>query len=359
MLRPPELVDAVARHEAGDLSDDGLRAVEDAAVRDLVAEQERHDLPIVVDGEFRRLNFMQSFTDVAGFDTWMDRHRAARDARRLAATEGGVVTAPSALALTPATEPLRLRRSQPLDEFTFAQSLTERPVKVSLIGPDRVYQAYDSGREVYADDQAFLDAVVRVQREMVAGLAEAGCGYVHMDAPGFTAYVDQPSLERFRDRGRDPQTMMRATVAAENAVIDGFDGVTFGIHLCRGNEQSHWHREGHYDAVAEELFGTLRHDRLLLEYDTERAGGFAPLRFVPDSTTVVLGLVSSKFPELESRDELMARIEQAAEYVPIERLGLSPQCGFASTAPGNLITWEDQSRKLELVVSVAEEVWGS
>ena len=124
MLRPPELVDAVARHESGDLSDDGLRAVEDAAVRDLVAEQERHDLPIVVDGEFRRLNFMQSFTDVAGFDTWMDRHRAAREARRLAATEGGVVTAPSALALTPATEPLRLRRSQPLDEFPFAQSLT-------------------------------------------------------------------------------------------------------------------------------------------------------------------------------------------------------------------------------------------
>jgi 5-methyltetrahydropteroyltriglutamate--homocysteine methyltransferase len=358
MLRPPELVDAVARHESGDVSDDGLRAAEDAAVRDLVAEQERHDLPIVVDGEFRRLNFMQSFTDVAGFDTWMDRHRAAREARRLAATEGGVVTAPSALALTPATEPLRLRRSQPLDEFTFAQSLTRRPVKVSIIGPDRILQAYDSGREVYADDQGFLDAVVAVQRKMVDGLAKAGCGYVHMDAPGFTAYVDPPSLERFRGRGRDPEAMMRATVAAENAVIEGFDDVTFGIHLCRGNEQSHWHREGHYDAIAEELFGTLRHERLLLEYDTERAGGFEPLRFVRPGAIAVLGLITTKSGELEDRDDLLRRIEEASRFLPVEQLAISPQCGFASGVEGNDLTPDEQWAKLDLMLEVAREVWG-
>jgi 5-methyltetrahydropteroyltriglutamate--homocysteine methyltransferase len=358
MLRPPALVDAVARHRDGALGDDGLRAAEDDAIRDLVAEQERHDLPIVVDGEFRRLNFMQSFTDVAGFDTWMDRHQAAREARRLAAEQGGVVTAPSALALTPATEPLRLRRSQPLDEFTFAQALTDRPVKVSLIGPDRIFQAFDGSRDVYDDDQGFLDAVVAVQREMVAGLAEAGCRYVHMDAPGFTAYVDPPSLERFRDRGRDPQEMMRATIAAENAVIAGFDGVTFGIHLCRGNEQSHWHREGHYDAIAEEVFGTLLHDRLLLEYDTERAGGFAPLRFVRPGTIAVLGLVTTKSGVLEDRDVLLRRIEEASRHLPVEQLAISPQCGFASGVEGNDITEDEQWAKLDLMLEVSREVWG-
>jgi 5-methyltetrahydropteroyltriglutamate--homocysteine methyltransferase len=351
-------VDAVARHEAGDIPVEALRAAEDAAILALVKEQERHELPIVVDGEFRRLNFMQSFTDVAGFDTWMDRHRAAREARRLAAEQGGVVTAPSAVALTPATEPLRLRRSQPLDEFRYAQSLTDTPVKVSLIGPDRILQAYSSNRDVYADDGAFLDAVVGVQREMVAGLAEAGCTYVHMDAPGFTAYVDPPSLERFRDRGRDPEAMMRATIAAENAVIEGFDGVTFGIHLCRGNEQSHWHREGHYDAIAEELFGTLRHDRLLLEYDTERAGGFAPLRFVRPGAIAVLGLITTKTGVLEDRDDLLRRIEEASRYLPVEQLAISPQCGFASGVEGNDITEDEQWAKLDLMLEVAREVWG-
>jgi len=358
MLRPPELLEAYAAHEAGHLDDDGLRAAQDDAIRDLVAEQERHGLPIIVDGEFRRANFMESFADVAGFDTWMERHKAAREARELAARGGTAVVAPSALALTPATEPLRLRRSKPLEEYTFTQSLTDRPVKVSLIGPDRIYQAFDSSRDVYPDDGAFIDAVVAVQREMVAGLVEAGCRYVHMDAPGFTAYVDPASLERFRARGRDPQAMMRATIAAENAVIEGFDGVTFGIHLCRGNERSHWHREGHYDAIAEELFGSLRHDRLLLEYDTERAGGFEPLRFVRPETVVVLGLITTKTGRLEDRDELLRRIEDASRHVPVERLAISPQCGFASAVEGNDITVDEQWAKLDLMLEVAREVWG-
>jgi 5-methyltetrahydropteroyltriglutamate--homocysteine methyltransferase len=358
MLRPPELAEAFARREAGELSDDGLRAAQDDAIRDLVAEQERHDLPVIVDGEFRRTNFMESFTDVAGFDTWMTRHKAARDARELAARGGTAVVAPSALALTPATEPLRLRRSTPLAEFTFAQALTDRPVKASIIGPDRVYQAFDSSRDVYADDQAFIDAVVAVQREMVAGLADAGCRYVHMDAPGFTAYVDEPSLERFRARGRDPREMLHATIAAENAVIDGFDGVTFGIHLCRGNERSHWHREGHYDAIAEELFGSLLHDRLLLEYDSERAGSFAPLRFVRPGAIAVLGLITTKSGELEERDVLLRRIEEASRFLPVEQLAISPQCGFASAVEGNVLTEAQQWAKLDRMLDVAREVWG-
>ena len=190
MLRPPQLLEAFARHRAGELSDDALRAAQDQAIRALVAEQERHDLPIVVDGEFRRTQFMESFMDVAGFDEWSRRHAAARAARDLAGQDGARVEAPSALALTPATEPLRLRHNRPLDELRFTQSLTDRPVKVTLIGPDRVFQAFDgaSSRAVYADDDAFLADVVAVQREMVAGLVDAGCRYVHMDAPGFTAY---------------------------------------------------------------------------------------------------------------------------------------------------------------------------
>jgi 5-methyltetrahydropteroyltriglutamate--homocysteine methyltransferase len=357
MLRPPELLDAFERHRAGELSDDALRAAQDDAIRDLVAEQERHDLPVIVDGEFRRRQFMESFADVAGFDTWAARHAMAREARDLAARSGGIVTAPSALALTPATEPLRLRRNVPLEEFRFAQALSERPVKVTLIGPDRIYQAFDGSRDVYADDDAFLAAVVAVQREMVAGLAEAGCTYVHMDAPGFTAYVDEASLARFRDRGRDPEAMLRATIAAENAVIAGFDDVTFGIHLCRGNERSHWHREGAYDAVAEQLFGTLDHGRLLLEYDTERAGGFAPLRFVRPGVIAVLGLVTTKSGGLEDREELLRRIDAASEFLPVEQLAISPQCGFGSTLEGNELTEDEQWAKLDLVLDVAREVW--
>ena len=359
MLRPPELLEAFARHRAGELSDEALRTAQDGAIRDLVAEQERHDLPIVVDGEFRRTQFMESFADVAGFDEWAARHAAARDARDRAAREGGtLVVAPSALALTPATEPLRLRRNVPLEEYRFTQALTDRPVKVTLIGPDRILQAFDGASDVYPDDDAFLAGVVAVQREMVAGLVEAGCRYVHMDAPGFTAYVDPQSLERMRARGRDPVATMRRTIAAENAVVAGFEGVTFGIHLCRGNERSHWHREGTYDAIAEELFGTLDHGRLLLEYDSERAGGFAPLRFVRPGVIAVLGLVTTKHGELEDRDDVLRRIDAATEFLPIEQLALSAQCGFGSTMEGNHLTEAQQWAKLDLILEVAREVWG-
>jgi 5-methyltetrahydropteroyltriglutamate--homocysteine methyltransferase len=359
MLRPPELLEAFARRRTGGLSGEGLQAAQDDAIRALVAEQERHDLPIVVDGEFRRTQFMESFADVAGFDQWAARHAAAREARDVAARDGGtLVVAPSALALTPATERLRLRRNVPLDEYRFTQALTDRPVKVTLIGPDRILQAFDGARDVYGDDDAFLADVIAVQREMVAGLVDAGCRYVHMDAPGFTAYVDPQSLERFSDRGRDPAATMRRTIAAENAVIDGFDGVTFGIHLCRGNERSHWHREGTYDAIAEELFGTLEHGRLLLEYDTERAGDFAPLRFVRPGVIAVLGLVTTKSGELEDRDELLRRIEAATEFLPIEQLALSPQCGFGSTMEGNDLSEAQQWAKLDRILEVAREIWG-
>ena len=180
-----------------------------------------------------------------------------------------------------------------------------------------------------------------------------------MDAPGFTAYVDPPSLERFRARGRDPEAMMRATIAAENAVIEGFDGVTFGIHLCRGNEQSHWHREGHYDAIAEELFGTLRHDRLLLEYDTERAGGFAPLRFVRPGAIAVLGLITTKTRRARGprRPAAPDRGGLASSY----RSSSSRSARSAASRSASRATTsreDEQWAKLDLMLEVAREVWG-
>jgi 5-methyltetrahydropteroyltriglutamate--homocysteine methyltransferase len=193
---------------------------------------------------------------------------------------------------------------------------------------------------------------------MLEEAVAAGCRYVQIDAPGYTAYVDEPSLAAMRSRGEDPMRNLERSLAADAAVVRGFDGVTFGIHLCRGNQHSMWHREGHYDAIAERLFNALPHQRLLLEYDSPRAGSFEPLRLVPKGKVCVLGLVSTKVPELETPDALARRIDEAARYLPLEQLALSPQCGFASDVVGNRITEDDQKRKLELVVQTARSVWG-
>src|SRR2546425_11231600 len=192
---------------------------------------------------------------------------------------------------------------------------------------------------------------------MVRQLVAAGCRYVHIDAPGYTAYVDEASVAVMRGAGEDPWQNFARSLKADAALVAGFPGVTFGIHLCRGNQRSMWHREGSYDAIAERLFNELPHQRFLLEYDSPRAGSFAPLRFVPKDKVVVLGLVSTKVPELEPAEALAQRIEEAAKYVPLERLAISPQCGFGSDVVGNLISEDDQKRKLERVVEVARRVW--
>jgi 5-methyltetrahydropteroyltriglutamate--homocysteine methyltransferase len=211
---------------------------------------------------------------------------------------------------------------------------------------------------VYKDIDAFMADVVAIEREIIASVIEAGCRYVHIDAPGYTAYVDEPSLKQMRDRGEDPAENFSRSLKADAAVIAGFPGVTFGIHLCRGNQRSMWHREGSYDAIAERLFSELPHQRFLLEYDSPRAGSFAPLRVLPKGKVAVLGLVSTKVSEPENVEELKRRIDEAAKLVPLEQLALSPQCGFASDVVGNLISVDDQKRKLEIVVETARQVWG-
>jgi 5-methyltetrahydropteroyltriglutamate--homocysteine methyltransferase len=197
-----------------------------------------------------------------------------------------------------------------------------------------------------------------VERTIISELAEAGCRYVGIDGPGYTAYVDRPSLEAMRGRGEDPDANMERSIKADNQVIADFPDITFGVHICRGNRQSMWHREGSYDAIAERLFNGLNHRRLLLEYDTERAGSFAPLRFVPKDKIVVLGLITTKAGRTETVDELRRRIDDAARYLPVERLALSPQCGFASSIMGNLLTEDEQFRKFDVMLETAARVWG-
>ena len=193
---------------------------------------------------------------------------------------------------------------------------------------------------------------------MISGLAQAGCRYIGIDGPGYTAYVDPDSLAAMRARGEDPAANLARSIAADNEIIADFPDLTFGIHICRGNRQSMWHREGSYDAIAEKLFQGLNHQRLLLEYDTERAGSFEPLRFVPRGKTAVLGLITTKIGRVESVDELRRRIDQAARYLPLDQLALSPQCGFASSLRGNLLSEDEQFRKLDAMLETAAKVGG-
>jgi len=260
----------------------------------------------------------------------------------------------------PVVAKLSLARNVPAAEFDFLRQVASKPGKVALIGPDRISQRFDwqNSKAVYSGLDEFVDDVVKVEREIIAGLVEAGCRYVQIDAPGYTAYVDRPSLDAMRARGEDPQENFSRSLRADNAVLAGFEDVTFGIHLCRGNQRSMWHREGSYDEIAERLLNELNHDRFLFEYDTPRAGGFEPLRFLPKGKVIVLGLVSTKVPQLETVDELKRRIDAAAQYAPIEQMAISPQCGFSSDVVGNLISEDDQRRKLEVVVETARQVWG-
>jgi 5-methyltetrahydropteroyltriglutamate--homocysteine methyltransferase len=248
----------------------------------------------------------------------------------------------------------------PLEEYLFASRIAQKPVKVTLIGPDRVTQRFDyqNSTSIYPRVDDFVADVVNVEREMIRGLVAAGCRYVQIDAPGYTAYVDPPSLAAMRQRGEDPEQNFSRSLRADNEIIRDFTGVTFGIHLCRGNQRSMWHREGSYDAIAERLFNELHHNRFLLEYDTPRAGSFEPLRYLPKGKIVVLGLVSTKVPALESVDGLKRRLDEAAKHVALDQLAISPQCGFASDVVGNLISEDEQKRKLEIVVETARQVWG-
>jgi len=229
-----------------------------------------------------------------------------------------------------------------------------------VMGPDRVAQMchIEESAPHYETRQQFLDDVVAVHREIVGGLVEAGCPYVQLDEPSYTGYVDPESLQHMQTRGQDPLDNLRAAIDASNGAIAGLEGqAVFGLHICRGNRASMWHREGHYDGIAEAVFDGLNFDRLLLEYDTERAGGFEPLRFVPPGKIVVLGLVTTKVGDLETADDLLGRIDEASQFIDGDQLALSPQCGFASGISGNDLSMDEQWAKFDLINEVAQRAW--
>jgi 5-methyltetrahydropteroyltriglutamate--homocysteine methyltransferase len=366
-----ELRQVFEAYKRGDASGESFARAKDQAIRHVIARQESVGYPILTDGELRRRNFQESFSEsVSGFDVPVeDTSMNGVSAQPLVRAEQNFsAPGPAIRTRRRVVERLKLIRNVPLEEYRFSSKVATRPVKVTVLSPDRISQRFDwqNSTAVYPDMDAFMADVVAITRQIIAGLVAAGCRYIQIDAPGYTAYVDNVSLDRMRSRGEDPDKNMERSIAADNAVIAGFDGVTFGIHLCKGNPRTidpatgevmpQWHREGHYDAIAERLFSQLKHDRILLEYDDERSGSFAPLRFVPRGKIAVLGLVTTKRADLESLDLLRRRIGEAAQHLPAEQLALSPQCGFGGLDSIS-IPEEYQWRKFERILETSRLVW--
>jgi 5-methyltetrahydropteroyltriglutamate--homocysteine methyltransferase len=352
-LRPAELLEA---RQATPPDPARVRALEDRHIARVLAKQQELGFDVFTDGELRRKNFMSDFTDaVEGFDfgdavarMWQAGGTAAPAVSRVT----GIVTR-------------KLRQVARLTghELPFLKQLSPGAIKMTLPSATQFPAiAFKRGvsERAYPDHSAFLADVVAITRSEVQALVAEGVKYVQIDAPRYSYYMDPKWRDYIRtEMGLDPEAALDEAVRADNACLEGAarPGVTLAIHLFRGNNRSHWYAEGGYDPIAEKLFGALRVDRFLLEYDDDRSGTFEPLRFVPRGKTVVLGLISSKLPALESRKDLTRRIEAAARHVPLEHLALSPQCGFASTMEGNLLTEDEQWAKLRLVVETAREVW--
>lgn len=342
-LRPPYLLEARQRGAP----EDELRALEDRAIVDVIRLQEGVGLPVVTDGEFRRKLFFSTVVAVAdGFDP-EGFERFHRD------DQGNVLRFGVP---TPAAKLSRKARLVDV-EFAFTQAYTDRPIKVTMPSPSLLLSYWKDGvsDRAYASQDAFLDDLITLMNEDAKALAAAGAAYLQIDAPQYTYIFDKA----IRPDISDPAGTLQKMIEVDNRVFTGVSGALTGLHLCRGNYRSRYTGTKPYDEFAEIIFSQARFDRLLLEYDDARSGGFAPLRFVPPGPTVVLGLVTTKRSDLESQDELRRRIDEASQYLPLDRLALSTQCGFASTMEGNEITPAAQRAKLELVVQTAERVWGS
>ena len=353
-LRPPELLAARA---AAPPDAEHLRRLEDAHVLRVLARQQELGFEVFTDGELRRRNFMSDFTDaVEGFDLGDAVGRAwqagqGKDAP--VSSVAGVVTS-------------RLRPLRPLTghELPFLTAHAPGAVKMTLPSatqfPAIAWKAGVTDR-VYPDRSALLWDIVEIMKAELAALSAGGVSYIQIDAPRYSYFMDPKWRDWIRsEMGAEPDALLDESIRADNACLAAArrPGVTLAMHLCRGNNRSHWYAEGGYDAIAEKLFGTMAVDRFLLEYDDDRSGTFEPLRFVPRGRQVVLGLVSSKLPRLEDADVLARRVEEASRVVPLDDLALSPQCGFASTMEGNLLGEDEQWAKLRLVSETARRIWG-
>jgi 5-methyltetrahydropteroyltriglutamate--homocysteine methyltransferase len=354
-VRPQRLIEAARSHKAGKLDQAGFKAVQDDAIREIVAFQESIGVPSVTDGEFRRRSWSAGFIDaVEGF--------GLRDGTLGFKNESGVM----GVASSPYAKS-RLKRKHRIvaDDYRFLKSVVKRGVpKVTIAAPDVMHwflgpKAFESS--VYPDREAFLEDLKNLYQQEIAELAAEGCTYLQLDDTALPCNCDANARKDVVARGENPDELTRRYAVLFNESISKKPkDMSVAIHLCRGNLKGAWMAEGGYDAVADVLFNQLNADVYCLEYDTERAGNFSPLRFVPKGKRVILGLVSTKTPVLEKKADLIARIKEAAKQVPLEQLGLSPQCGFSSGGgSGQTVTQDDTRRKLDLVLAVSREVWGS
>jgi 5-methyltetrahydropteroyltriglutamate--homocysteine methyltransferase len=352
LLRPPSLVDLRRRVERGETDRAALVEAENKAIAEAVALQERVGLRLVTDGEFRRRSYHSYFYRQLG--------DVAPDA---VGGEAGGFDGRGAQPQAVINSKLRWRHPIHVDDFQLLRSLTPATPKITIPGPCALhFRGGDAAvtARVYTDVDEFWDDTVTAFRSELQALAAAGCTYVQIDETAFAKFGDPDVQAALAARGDQWGSLIDRYIAVTNRVLAGLaPTLHVGMHLCRGNRGGQWHAQGSYDAVAEKLFNALAIRFYFLEYDSPRSGDFTPLRLVPDGKTIVLGLISTKSPEMEDRDDMRRRIAEASRYVPMERLAISPQCGFASVETGNPISSEAQEAKLRLVVELAQEHWGT
>jgi 5-methyltetrahydropteroyltriglutamate--homocysteine methyltransferase len=356
LLRPKDLLDARQRVAAGELTPPEFKRVEDAAVDAALRLQEDAGLDVVTDGEMRRLSFQSQMTEaVDGFGEWDLDAFLWGDWHGEEVGDKNIERPPLAV-----VSKLRRRRFLSAEEFTYARGRSDRVLKVTLPSPSLFasFWSPERSRDAYPTLEEFLGDVAEILREEVVELVRLGATYVQLDAPHYPMFIDPAYRDFYASKGWPAERWIELGVELDNRVIDEHPHVTFGFHLCRGNQASRWLVEGGYDWLAEQLFPRVRAQRLLLEYDDERSGTFEPLRVVPEDKLVVLGLVTTKTGRRETVDELARRIEEASRFVPLERLALSPQCGFATSILGNALSPDDQRAKLETIAQTAAQVWG-
>ena len=354
LLRPPELLAARAAHAAGRLDRPGLRAVEDACIRAAVAHQQEAGLGVVTDGDFRRSAFHIDFLNAVGGIRW--------DEMRFHQSFAAGPSQGESPAVFRTFDKIRHAHPITVADWQFTAGCTSALAKITM--PSPTFAHYRGGRAavdsaVYPDLDRFFADLAAAYRAEIAALAAAGCRYVQLDEVHFTFFCDAKMVTALKARGDDPDSLARTYVKLNNdSVTERPADMAIGVHLCRGNRRSSWVAQGGYEPVAERLFNEIDADIFLLEYDTERAGGFEPLRFAPRGKRLVLGLVTSKTGEMEQADDLVRRIEAASRYANLDDLAIGPQCGFASSTGGNKIDEPAQWRKLALCGDVARRVWG-